>query len=199
MTARHSAAVARYAREIARELGLDEREQELVHTAGLLHDIGKFAFPDHILKAATKLSEADWQIIRTHPYEGARIASQIQGYGPVSEIIMAHHERIDGRGYPRRLPGDEIPLLSRVVSVADTYDVMTARDSYRTPVSSMEAIQELRRVAGTQLDSKVVEAFITILAGRDLRFRHGEDADFDAELALEARVRELASAQPTPN
>ncbi len=197
MTARHSAAVARYAREIARELDLSEREQELVHTAGLLHDIGKFSFPDHILKAATKLSEADWQIIRTHPYEGARIASQIQGYGPVSEVILAHHERIDGRGYPRRLPGDKIPLLSRVVSVADTYDVMTARDSYRTPVSSMEAIQELRRVAGTQLDSKVVEAFIRILAGRDLRFRHGEDADFDAELALDARVRELARAQPT--
>jgi putative nucleotidyltransferase with HDIG domain len=194
MTARHSAAVARYAREIAAEIGLPDRQQELVHTSGLLHDIGKFAFPDHILKAATKLSESDWQIIRTHPYQGARIASQIKGYGPVSEIVLAHHERIDGTGYPRQLKGDEIPLLSRIISVADTYDVMTARDSYRTPVGSMEAIQELRRVSGSQLDGAIVEAFITVLAGRDVRFRHGEDADFDAELALEARVHELARA-----
>ena len=193
MTARHSAAVAHYARQMARELGLSEREQELVHTASLLHDIGKFAFPDHILKAATKLSDADWQIIKTHPYQGARIASQIEGYGPVSDIILAHHERIDGTGYPRKLKGDEIPLLSRIISVADTYDVMTARDSYRKPVSSMEAIQELRRVSGTQLDGKVVEVFIELLSGKDVRFRHGEDADFDAELALEARVHEYAT------
>jgi putative nucleotidyltransferase with HDIG domain len=193
MTARHSAAVAHYARQMARELGLTERDQELVHTAGLLHDIGKFAFPDHILKAATKLSDADWQIIKTHPYQGARIASQIEGYGPVSEIILAHHERIDGGGYPRKLKGDEIPLLSRIISVADTYDVMTARDSYRKPVSSMEAIQELRRVSGSQLDGHVVEVFIELLAGKDVRFRHGEDADFDAELALEARVHEYAT------
>jgi putative nucleotidyltransferase with HDIG domain len=193
MTARHSAAVAHYARQMARELGVSDREQELVHTAGLLHDIGKFAFPDHILKAATKLSDADWQIIKTHPYQGARIASQIEGYGPVSDIILAHHERIDGTGYPRKLKGDEIPLLSRIISVADTYDVMTARDSYRKPVSSMEAIQELRRVSGTQLDGQVVEVFIELLSGKDVRFRHGEDADFDAELALEARVHEYAT------
>jgi putative nucleotidyltransferase with HDIG domain len=194
MTARHSAAVARYARELARELGLPEREQDLVHTAGLLHDIGKFSFPDHILKATTRLSEIDWRIIRTHPYQGARVASQVKGYGPVSEIILAHHERIDGTGYPRRLHDEEIPLLSRIISVADTYDVMTARDSYRSSVSSTEAIQELRRVSGTQLDGKLVETFVSILDGRDVRFRHGEDADFDAELALEARVHELAVA-----
>jgi len=193
MTARHSAAVAHYARQMARALGLSERDQELVHTASLLHDIGKFAFPDHILKAATKLSDADWQIIKTHPYQGARIASQIEGYGPVSDIILAHHERIDGTGYPRKLKGDDIPLLSRIISVADTYDVMTARDSYRKPVSSMEAIQELRRVSGAQLDGYVVEVFIELLAGKDVRFRHGEDADFDAELALEARVHEYAT------
>jgi len=192
MTARHSAAVARFARAIARELELCERDQELVHTAGLLHDIGKFAFPDHILKAAIPLSDDDWQIIRTHPHQGARIASKIGGYGPVSEIILSHHERIDGMGYPHRLSGEDIPLLSRIIAVADTYDRMTARDSYRKPVSSMEALRELRRASGTQFDKAVVEAFIDLLAGRDVHFRHGEDADFDAELALEARVHELA-------
>ena len=103
MTARHSAAVARYSREIAAAAGLSEAEQELVHTAGLLHDIGKFVLPDRILKGDVELTEADWEEIKKHPYEGARIVSQIDGYQPVGEIVLAHHERIDGLGYPRGL------------------------------------------------------------------------------------------------
>jgi putative nucleotidyltransferase with HDIG domain len=193
MTARHSAAVARYAREIARELGLPERDQELVHTAGLLHDLGKSVFPDRILKADTGLTEADWEIVKTHPERGAEVVSKVDGYGPVAEIVLAHHERIDGAGYPRGLSGDTIPELARVLSVADVYDVMTARDSYQQPVGSLEAIRELRRVAGTQLDRHFVEAFVRVLAGRDLRFRHGDDADFDAELALERRAHDYAA------
>ena len=157
MTARHSAAVARYSREIAAAAGLSEAEQELVHTAGLLHDIGKFVLPDRILKGDAELTEADWEEIKKHPNEGARIVSQIDGYQPVGQIVLAHHERIDGLGYPRGLSGEEIPLLARIISVADTYDVLTARDSYREPVSSFEAMTELRRVAGTQLDPHFVE------------------------------------------
>jgi putative nucleotidyltransferase with HDIG domain len=193
MTARHSAAVARYAKEIARASGYSEEDQDLVHTAGLLHDIGKFVFPDRILKGDAELTEEDWEIIRMHPYQGSRIVSQVEGYGPVSEIILAHHERIDGKGYPRHLKGEEIPALSRMISVADVYDVMTARDSYREPLSSFEAIRELRRVAGAQLDAHFVEVFIQVLAGKDVRYRHGEDADFDAELALDKRVHDYAS------
>jgi hypothetical protein len=128
-----------------------------------------------------------------HPYQGARIVSQIEGYGPVGEIILCHHERIDGLGYPRSLKGNEIPALSRMISVADVYDVMTARDSYREPLTSFEAIRELRRVAGTQLDPHFVEVFIQVLAGKDVRYRHGEDADFDAELALDKRVHDYAA------
>jgi putative nucleotidyltransferase with HDIG domain len=192
MTARHCAAVARYAREIALAAGFSKEDQELVHTAGLLHDIGKFIFPDRILKHDTKLSEEDWQIIRMHPYQGSKVVREMEGYGPVGDIILAHHERIDGNGYPRALKGDEIPALSRIISVADTYDVMTARDSYRKPVSSFEAIQELRRVSGTQLDGNFVEIFIKVLAGKDVRFRHGEDADFDAELGIEKRVHDYS-------
>ncbi len=194
MTARHCAAVARYSREIARELALSEPDQELVHTAGLLHDIGKFVFPDHILKADVPLTEHDWQIIRMHPYQGARIVSQVEGYGPISEIVLAHHERWDGTGYPRRLAGESIPLLSRIIAVADTYDVMTARDSYRDPVASLEAMRELQRCAGGQFDGRVVDAFISALARNDVAFRHADDADFDAELALEERV--IAYAKP---
>ena len=167
MTARHSAAVARYAREVARLLGLDEREQDLIHTAALLHDIGKFIFPDSILFADRKLTDEEWEIVKLHPEQGAKLVRRIEGYGPVADIIIGHHERVDGKGYPHGVAGEEIPLGSRIISVADTYDVMTSRDSYRRPVSSEAAIVELRRVAGSQLDPKVVEAFVEMIeAGR---------------------------------
>ena len=136
MTARHSAAVARYSRAIAQRAGYSRREEELVHIAALLHDIGKFILPDRILKANVPLTDEDWMLIKRHPQQGARVVSSLDGYGPVAEIILAHHERIDGKGYPRGLAGDDIPELARIISVADTYDVMTARDSYRTPMSS---------------------------------------------------------------
>jgi putative nucleotidyltransferase with HDIG domain len=198
MTARHSAAVARYAREVAAEAGLSEEEQELAHTAGLLHDIGKFILPDHILKGRTKLTEDDWEQIRKHPEEGARIVSQIDGYQPVGEIIHSHHERIDGLGYPRGLVGDDVPEIARIIAVADTYDVMTARDSYREPVSTADAVAELRSVAGAQLDPRFVEIFIDVIARKGLGYRHGEDADFEKELALERRVRAYASGPTSP-
>lgn len=197
MTARHSAAVARYSREIAAQAGLSSEEQGLVHSAALLHDIGKFILPDTILKSGRRrLSEEEWEEIKKHPYEGARIVSQIDGYQPIGEIILAHHERVDGKGYPRGLAGDEIPELSRIISVADTYDVMTARDTYREPVSSYEAVIELRRVSGAQLDAKYVEAFVKVLDGKDLAYRHGEDADFEAELALDKRIHDYVAATP---
>jgi putative nucleotidyltransferase with HDIG domain len=193
MTARHSAAVARYSRAIAQRAGYSRREEELVHIAALLHDIGKFILPDRILKANVPLTDEDWMLIKRHPQQGARVVSSLDGYGPVAEIILAHHERIDGKGYPRGLAGDEIPELARIISVADTYDVMTARDSYRTPMSSYDAIVELRRVAGKQLDARFVEIFIELLEGKDVSFQHGEEADFEKELALEARIEETAS------
>lgn len=193
MTARHSAAVARYARAIAVELALTEEEQDRVHTAGLLHDIGKFAFPDRILVANRKLDDEDWKVVKTHPFQGARLIRTIDGYDPVAEVILAHHERIDGKGYPRRLQGEAIPLLSRIISVADTYDVMTARDSYRQPVSQADAIVELRAVSGTQLDGDVVEAFVRVLERTGVQFQHTTDADFMRELDLEGRVRGYAA------
>jgi putative nucleotidyltransferase with HDIG domain len=193
MTARHSAAVARYSRAIAQRAGFSRQEEELVHIAALLHDIGKFILPDRILKANVPLTDEDWMLIKRHPQQGARVVSSLDGYGPVADIILAHHERIDGKGYPRGLKGDEIPELARIISVSDTYDVMTARDSYRTPMSSQDAIAELRRVAGAQLDARFVEVFIELLEGKDVSFQHGEAADFEKELALEARIAETAS------
>jgi putative nucleotidyltransferase with HDIG domain len=193
MTARHSAAVAHYAREIAAAIGMSQAEQDVVHTAGLLHDIGKFNLPDSILKADVPLGDAEWQLIRTHPEEGARLVAHLEGYAAAAELVRAHHERFDGKGYPHGLERTQIPLGARIISVADTYDVLTARDSYRKPVSSAEAIDELRRVAGTQLDPAVVSVFVDLLATKDLRYRHGDDADFETELAMDARIARYAA------
>jgi putative nucleotidyltransferase with HDIG domain len=194
MTARHSAAVARYAREMAMALDRPPDELDLVHTAGLLHDIGKFAFPDSILLADARLTDEQRRLVERHPADGARIVRRVEGYGPVADIILSHHERWDGTGYPRRLAGEEIPLAARLISVADTYDVLTARDSYRRAVSSEEAVAELERAAGTQLDPAIVALFVRLLRSGHVDFRHGDDADFEAELAFDHRVRDYARA-----
>ncbi|HEV3389699.1 MAG TPA: HD domain-containing phosphohydrolase [Solirubrobacteraceae bacterium] len=194
-TARHSAAVARYAYAVAKAAGCSEEELRIVHTAGLLHDIGKFAFPDHILLAERSLSDADLEIVHQHPINGANLVRRIEGYEKIAAVILAHHERVDGTGYPDGLREHEIPALARIISVADTYDVLTARDTYRPPISSPEAIAELRSVAGTQLDGRFVELFIEILEHEGIGFTHTEDADFEKELAIEERIRELARPQ----
>jgi putative nucleotidyltransferase with HDIG domain len=191
-TARHSAAVARYAHAIAQADGCSDEELRTVHTAGLLHDIGKFAFPDRILLAGNGLTDADYELVREHPRHGADLVRSVDGLDEIATVILAHHERIDGTGYPLGLPGEEIPRLARMISVGDVYDVMTARDTYRTPVSSAEAIAELRRVAGTQLDAHFVELFVALLEREEIGFMHAADSDFEAELAIEQRIRELA-------
>jgi putative nucleotidyltransferase with HDIG domain len=192
MTARHSAAVARYSREVARLMGLPEREQDLIHTAALLHDIGKFIFPDSILFADRKLTDEEWETVKLHPEQGAKLVGRIEGYGPIAEIVHSHHERFDGRGYPAGLAGTDIPLGSRIIAAADTYDVMTSRDSYRRPVSSEAALAELRRVAGSQLDPEIVKVFEGMVLEKRVAFRHADEADFELELGFERRVADYA-------
>ena len=108
--------------------------------------------------------------MRRHPAQGADLVGRVEGFEEIAEVILAHHERIDGNGYPRGLQGEEIPALARMISVADVYDVLTGRDTYRTPVSAPEAIAELRRVSGTQLDGRFVELFIAILEREQIGF-----------------------------
>ena len=165
--ARHAAAVAAFARDIAREAGMGEEDQELAHTAGLLHDIGHFALSDRVFERGRVLTDEDWVAIRQHPALGADMLRDLGLYGPVAEIVRAHHERIDGRGYPDRLKGDAIPEIAKIIAVAEVYDTLTAHDTYRTPVSSFEALNELRRVSGSQLDADYVEALASVLAGSD--------------------------------
>ncbi len=187
-TARHSAAVAAFARDIALECGMSKRDAELAHTAGLLHDIGRFALPDRVMERHGTLTQDDWEAIHQHPGLGAELLRDLGVYGPVAQIVRAHHERVDGRGYPDRLKRDEIPEIARIVAVAEVYDTLTAEDTYRERMTSFQAMTELRRVAGRQLDERFVEALAGLLAGRGLEYRHADRADFDSELAIEGRI-----------
>jgi putative nucleotidyltransferase with HDIG domain len=172
---------------------MDRRDAELAHTAGLLHDIGRFALPDRVMERFGTLTEDDWEAIRMHPELGADLLRDLGVYGPVASIVRAHHERIDGRGYPDRLSGDEIPPIARIVAVAEVYDTLTAQDTYRDRMTSFQAITELRRVAGEQLDARYVEALASLLAGRGMDYRHADTADFDSELAIQSRIADAIS------
>lgn len=192
-TARHSAAVARFARDIAKEVGMSDEQSELAHTAGLLHDIGRFALSDRVAERGRTLTEDDWMAIQRHPELGADMLRDLGIYGPVAEIVLAHHERIDGRGYPNGLGGEEIPEIAKIISVAEVYDTLTASDTYRTQMSSFEALRELRRVAGSQLDERYVEVLAGLLTGEGVEYRHADMADFDTELNMERRIREASA------
>jgi putative nucleotidyltransferase with HDIG domain len=191
--ARHSAAVARFARDIAKAVGMSAAECELAHTAGLLHDIGRFALSDRVAERGRTLTDDDWMAIQRHPELGADMLRDLGMYGPVAEIVIAHHERIDGRGYPAGLTEDEIPEIAKIISVAEVYDTLTASDTYRTQMSSFEALTELRRVAGTQVDSRYVEVLANLLSGEGVEYRHADMADFDAELDMERRINQASA------
>jgi putative nucleotidyltransferase with HDIG domain len=191
--ARHSAAVARFARDIARSVGMTDDECELAHTAGLLHDIGRFALSDRVAERGRTLTEEDWMAIQRHPELGADMLRDLGMYGPVAEIVLAHHERIDGRGYPSGLEEDNIPEIAKIISVAEVYDTLTASDTYRTRMSSFEALTELRRVAGSQVDARYVEVLAGLLSGEGVEYRHADMADFDVELDMERRINQAGA------
>jgi putative nucleotidyltransferase with HDIG domain len=193
--ARHAAAVARFAKDMAAQVGMSDADQELAHTAGLLHDIGHFALSDRVAERGRTLTEEDWVAIHRHPDLGADMLRDLGMYGPVAELVLAHHERIDGRGYPNGLPGDEIPEIAKIISVAEVYDTLTASDTYRTRMSSFEALTELRRVSGTQLDGGYVEVLAGLLTGVGVDYRHADTADFDSELDMERRINEAGAGR----
>ena len=190
---RHAAAVARYAKALAAEAGCGEQEMDVVHAAGLLHEIGKFTWPDRVLHAEV-LDERDRPIIENHPAEGARLVGALDGYGPVADAILHHHERMDGRGYPAGLIGKEIPLASRILAICSTFDTITAHGGYRDPMTPAEAMEELRLGgARGQLDRELVERFIALLEREGSTF--AADAEFERELEFERRVRAMAEPE----
>jgi diguanylate cyclase (GGDEF)-like protein/putative nucleotidyltransferase with HDIG domain len=157
-TGRHSYVVGELAARVARLLGLETEEVELVRLAGSLHDLGKLAVPEEILRKPGPLSEAELLVLRRHPQIGFRMLRSL-GVEPVSQWVLHHHERWDGHGYPHGLGGEEIPLGSRILFVADAYDAMTSDRVYRPRVDHERAITELERCAGTQFDPEVVAVF----------------------------------------
>ena len=162
-TARHSETVGRYAEMMATKLGFPAERVERVRLAGMLHDIGKIAVPDSILRKPGPLTEEEWAEMRKHSEIGAQMlgATALQD---IREWIVAHHERPDGRGYPHGLPGEEIPIEALILAVADAYEAMTADRPYRVALGEDEARDELLRGAGSQFDAVVVDAFLAVLS-----------------------------------
>jgi putative nucleotidyltransferase with HDIG domain len=153
----HSQRVGDYSARIAKRLGSDQPTVELTRLAGNLHDLGKLAIPEEILRKPGTLSEAERLVLERHPQIGARMLESL-GVEQVAEWIHHHHERWDGAGYPNRLAGDQIPLTARIIFVADAYDAMTSEHSYGEQLSEPDALAELERCAGTQFDAAVVKA-----------------------------------------
>ena len=180
-TAQHSAAVAMYCRDIAIALNLPEEEAEALHLAGLLHDLGKVGTPDAVLGKTAALDENDWGYIREHPSKGAEVLSHLAAYQDVADIVLYHHERLDGSGYPSGIKGDKIPEMAKVLAIADSYHAMTSDRPYRPARSSFEALKELRSCAGVTLDERYVEVFARMLRDKDLAYREGTATDFMGE------------------
>lgn len=177
-TAGHSAAVAIYARDIAVRMGLSEREQELVHLCGLVHDVGKIGLPPGLLEKPGALSLDERRQMEQHPVIGERILEKVDDYAEIASIVRHHHERVDGNGYPDRLEGDAIPLLGRIIAVADAYNAMTSDRPYRDAMPSRVARLRLAQAVESQFDTAVVAAFEAILTGASENYRRGIDDEF---------------------
>jgi HD-GYP domain-containing protein (c-di-GMP phosphodiesterase class II) len=156
----HSERVSRGSVMIAREIGMHRERVEAIRYAGMLHDVGKLGVPTRVLQKTGKLTEEEYAAIQLHPMRGLDIVREIGFLDEAMAGIMHHHERIDGRGYPMGLAGDEIPEFARVIAVADAFDSMTSTRSYRGARSVHEAIAELRKWSGSQFDPAFVDAFV---------------------------------------
>lgn len=159
-TRQHSLNVARYATILAQELKLASKDVRAVNILARLHDVGKIGVRDDVLNKPSSLNEEELSIIRMHPVIGAQILDNIKGMRKNLAIVRNHHERFDGKGYPDGLKGEEIPLMARILSVADSFDAMTTTRPYRVALSAREAVMELEKNKGTQFDPLVVEAFL---------------------------------------
>jgi putative nucleotidyltransferase with HDIG domain len=165
-TFEHSQSVADHAVRTARRLRLPDKEVELIRLAARVHDLGKIAIPDEVLHKQGRLTEAEFELMKKHPQTGAEILAKFPEYKRGRELVLAHHERMDGLGYPRGLAGAAIALGARIIAVADSWDAMTSDRPYRKALASDVALGELLRGRGTQWDADVVDAFAETLAGQ---------------------------------
>jgi putative nucleotidyltransferase with HDIG domain len=180
-TAGHSAAVAIYAKDIAARMGLTTHQQNLAHLCGLVHDIGKIGLPPGLLEKPGALTLEERRLMEQHSQIGERILAKVDDYAEIAKIVRHHHERIDGQGYPDGLERDAIPLISRILAVADAYDAMTSDRPYRDAMPSRVARLRLAQAVEGQFDTSVVAAFEAILAGATEEYRIGVRSDFTFE------------------
>ena len=159
----HSDRVSEYSVLIGEKLGLPEEQIKILRIGGLFHDIGKIGIPDRILLKPEKLSDDEYSQIKNHPSIGAHILSSSAIFKNIIPIVKHHHERYDGNGYPSRLKGEKIPYVARIAAVADTFDAMTSRRSYRGPIDIEKVKEEIKRCEGTQFDPQIAEVFLEIL------------------------------------
>ena len=177
-TAGHSAAVAIYAGDIADRMNLSDDEQKLVRLCGLVHDIGKIGLPAGLLEKPGALTLDERKQMELHSTIGERILRNVEDYSEIAAIVRHHHERVDGNGYPDGLVGDDIPLLARIIAVADAYNAMTSDRPYRDAMPSRVARLRLAQAVESQFDTAVVAAFEAVLTGADEAYRRGTRSDF---------------------
>jgi HD-GYP domain-containing protein (c-di-GMP phosphodiesterase class II) len=183
----HADGVARDAARLARALQLDADERDVIYRAAELHDIGKIAIPDEILRKAGPLDATEWELVRRHTLIGERILDTAQALRPVARIVRSTHERWDGAGYPDGLAGEAIPLGARIILVCDAFDAMTSERPYAAAMSEADAIAELRRHAGRRFDSRIVDAFVAVRAAAAQSDGSGQEMPKAAHMPSVAR------------
>jgi putative nucleotidyltransferase with HDIG domain len=193
-TAGHSAAVAIYARDIAKRLALPEEMQQLAHQCGLVHDIGKIGLPAGLLEKPGALTLEERRQMQEHSAIGERILAKVEDYAEIAKIVRHHHERIDGMGFPDEIAGEHIPLISRIIAVADAYNAMTSDRPYRDAMPSRVARMRLAQGVEGQFDTTIVAAFEAILAGASEEYRSGAGVDFTLEAQDQYSVRAAEQA-----
>lgn len=169
-TAHHSENVANVALKIARNMGLSKAKCDVVYQGGLLHDIGKIGIPEHILTKNCKLTDEEFEIIKNHSLLGYEIIKHIDIFNEngILDIVLFHHERYDGKGYPHGLKANQIPLTARIITVADAFDAMVSKRIYREGLDLNVALNEIRKNKGTQFDPEIVDAFLSIYENNHL-------------------------------
>ncbi len=160
----HSKNVANYSLTIAKGIDFNESELEECYYSALLHDLGKTIIPNKIVCKEGKLSRDEYEVIKKHSYYSYRILKNIEAFDLIAENVLYHHERYDGKGYPKGIEGNKIPIISRIICIADAFDAMTTDRTYRSKLSKIEAIEELEKCAGSQFDPELVDIFVEALA-----------------------------------
>lgn len=159
----HCNRVSEYCVLIGKKLGLSQEDLDKLRIGGLFHDIGKIGISDNILKKESKLTNEEYDEIQTHTSLGVDILTRNKVFKEIIPIVEYHHEKYDGNGYPFKLKGDEIPLAARITAVADTFDAMTSKRSYRDPIPLSDVVEEFKKCSGTQFDPNIVNTFLDII------------------------------------